>query len=57
MQRVLVTGVAGFIGSHVADHCLRALRMTEWVKKSGPMQPIRFNNIEVPINLPPSWKE
>jgi len=32
-------------------------RMTEWVKKSGPMQPVRFNNIEVPINLPPSWKE
>src|SRR2546421_2430771 len=23
MQRVLVTGAAGFIGSHVADHCLR----------------------------------
>lgn len=23
MPRVLVTGVAGFIGSHVADHCLR----------------------------------
>lgn len=23
MTRVLVTGVAGFIGSHVADHCLR----------------------------------
>jgi UDP-glucose 4-epimerase len=24
MPRVLVTGAAGFIGSHVADHCLRA---------------------------------
>ncbi len=23
MPRVLVTGIAGFIGSHVADHCLR----------------------------------
>jgi UDP-glucose 4-epimerase len=23
MSRVLVTGVAGFIGSHVAEHCLR----------------------------------
>jgi UDP-glucose 4-epimerase len=23
MTRVLVTGVAGFIGSHVAEHCLR----------------------------------
>jgi len=32
-------------------------RMAEWAKKFGPMQPVRFNNIEVPINLPPSWKE
>lgn len=23
MTRVLVTGVAGFIGSHVAEHCLK----------------------------------
>ncbi len=32
-------------------------RMAEWVKDCGPMQPVEFGNIEVPINLPPSWSK
>jgi UDP-glucose 4-epimerase len=30
-------------------------RMARWVKAHGPMQPVGYDNIEVPINLPPSW--
>lgn len=30
-------------------------RMAEWARDHGPMQPVEFSNIEVPVNLPPSW--
>lgn len=30
-------------------------RMAEWAQECGPMQPVEFDEIEVPINLPPSW--
>lgn len=30
-------------------------RMAEWVRKHGSMQPLGYDEIEVPINLPPSW--
>lgn len=30
-------------------------RMARWVKARGPMTPVEFDNIEVSINLPPSW--
>lgn len=30
-------------------------RMTAWARDRGPMQPVSFDTIEVPINLPPSW--
>lgn len=31
-------------------------RMARWVKAHGPMTPVEFkNDIEVPINMPPSW--
>lgn len=30
-------------------------RMAHWVRQRGPMQPVEFDNIEVPINLPSSW--
>jgi UDP-glucose 4-epimerase len=30
-------------------------RMTDWARARGPMRPVEFDNIEVPINLPPSW--
>lgn len=29
--------------------------MTEWARQRGPMTPVDFQDIEVPINLPPSW--
>jgi len=32
-------------------------RMARWVQTRGPMTPVEFNNIEVPINLPPSWRK
>jgi UDP-glucose 4-epimerase len=32
-------------------------RMAEWVKQRGAMQPVTFDNIEVPKNIPPSWLE
>jgi len=31
-------------------------RMAEWAKVAGPMEPTRFENIEIEKNLPPSWK-
>ncbi len=31
-------------------------RMAEWAKKHGARKSKDFDNIEVPINLPPSWK-
>jgi len=31
-------------------------RMAAWVKQQGPAKPIEFGDIEVPVNLPPSWK-
>ncbi len=30
-------------------------RMSAWTRARGPMKPVEFSNIEVPINLPPSW--
>jgi UDP-glucose 4-epimerase len=30
-------------------------RMAAWVKQHGPSKPAEFDNIEVAINLPPSW--
>jgi len=32
-------------------------RMVEWSKKIGPMEPKKFENIEVEKNMPPSWKK
>jgi UDP-glucose 4-epimerase len=32
-------------------------RMAAWAEARGPMQPIAFEKIEVPINLPPSWRD
>jgi UDP-glucose 4-epimerase len=31
-------------------------RMAEWVKRMGPSAPVEFGAIEVPRNLPPSWR-
>ncbi len=31
-------------------------RMVAWVKSKGPCTPVKFGNIEVEKNLPPSWK-
>jgi UDP-glucose 4-epimerase len=30
-------------------------RMACWAQARGPLTPIEFDHIEVPINLPPSW--
>lgn len=30
-------------------------RMAAWIKDHGPMTPVTFDDIEVPVNLPPSW--
>jgi len=30
-------------------------RMARWAQARGPLAPIEFDHIEVPINLPPSW--
>lgn len=30
-------------------------RMAGWARQRGVMTPVEFRNIEVPINLPPSW--
>jgi UDP-glucose 4-epimerase len=30
-------------------------RMSDWVRQSGPRPPVRFGNIEVRRELPPSW--
>lgn len=32
-------------------------RMVAWANKTGQLQPKKFKNIEVPINMPPSWKK
>lgn len=31
-------------------------RMAQWVRERGPMTPVRFDEIEVALNLPDSWK-
>jgi UDP-glucose 4-epimerase len=31
-------------------------RMVAWVKDKGPCTPVKFENIEIEKNLPPSWK-
>jgi UDP-glucose 4-epimerase len=31
-------------------------RMAAWAKDHGPCQPVEFDNIEVPVNLPSSWQ-
>lgn len=30
-------------------------RMAEWALQRGPMPPVTFDEIEIPVNLPPSW--
>lgn len=30
-------------------------RMAAWVESHGPMAPVEFDNIEVAVNMPPSW--
>ena len=30
-------------------------KMTDWVMEHGPRDPVRFSNIEISKNLPPSW--
>ncbi len=32
-------------------------RMVEWSTEIGPMEPTRFDDIEVDKNMPPSWKQ
>ena len=32
-------------------------RMADWARQHGPMTPTDFGAIEVPINLPPSWRK
>jgi len=31
-------------------------RMAAWVKQCGPASPVEFADIEIPVNLPPSWR-
>jgi UDP-glucose 4-epimerase len=31
-------------------------RMADWVKRRGPATPVKFDNIEIEKNLPPSWR-
>jgi UDP-glucose 4-epimerase len=31
-------------------------RMAAWVREHGARKPVEFNEIEVPVNLPPSWE-
>lgn len=31
-------------------------RMAQWARRRGPLTPTEFGAIEVPINLPPSWR-
>jgi UDP-glucose 4-epimerase len=31
-------------------------RMVDWVRSHGPAEPVRFDDIEVTKNLPPSWR-
>jgi UDP-glucose 4-epimerase len=31
-------------------------RMAEWVRQRGPATPVRFDDIEISKNLPPSWR-
>jgi UDP-glucose 4-epimerase len=31
-------------------------RMAAWAKSRGPMEPVRFDSIEIPIGLPEGWK-
>jgi UDP-glucose 4-epimerase len=32
-------------------------RMSDWARLQGPMQPVTFEQIEVPVNMPASWAE
>lgn len=32
-------------------------RMAEWALKHGSRSPVEFGNIEVPLNMPPSWRK
>jgi UDP-glucose 4-epimerase len=36
------------------EHGIR--KMAEWVKSCGPAVPVKFGNIEIVKNLPPSWR-
>jgi hypothetical protein len=31
--------------------------MSDWARLHGPMQPVTFEQIEVPLSMPPSWAE
>jgi hypothetical protein len=31
--------------------------MSDWARLQGPMQPVTFEQIEVPVNMPASWAE
>jgi UDP-glucose 4-epimerase len=31
-------------------------RMARWARARGPVRPVTFDAIEVPVNLPPSWR-
>jgi len=31
-------------------------RMADWVKRRGAVEPVEFTDIEIAVNLPPSWK-
>jgi UDP-glucose 4-epimerase len=32
-------------------------RMAHWALQRGPLRPVEFKAIEVPVNLPPSWRQ
>lgn len=32
-------------------------RMANWAKQRGALQPVKFEKVEIPINLPPAWAE
>ena len=49
--------VQSFFGAQPRTSLPEGLRrMAQWVKSVGAREPVRFNNIEVAQNLPPSWR-
>ena len=50
--------VNGFFGAGKETSLEEGLReMADWVRNVGATQPVRFSNIEVRRNLPPSWRK